>query len=163
MAAALLFCISILSGCSDSRLAAYHFEKAKKHGFEIKKDTIFESIPILVKGKDGHDSLIYVQIPCICPEIQIPKSIREIKIQYRYDLKKQKARDNFLIDSINKRETFDLRRSKLIKRTIIQDVKKKAKNEAKKIRTSNLFLILLILISILAVIIIIFKPFKNIL
>jgi phosphate/sulfate permease len=91
-----------LFSCSDSKLIERHLKKAEKHGGKIICDTTYIDVPKIVKGKDGKDSLIYVPIPIPCAPCQPCETLREIKWKYKYDLKRQKARDAFIIDSLNK-------------------------------------------------------------
>ena len=92
----------VFSSCSDARMVAIHLKKAEKHGGKIVCDTTFIEVPKLVKGKDGKDSLIYVSTPVPCKPCQPCETKREIKWKYKYDLKRQKARDAFIIDSLIK-------------------------------------------------------------
>jgi hypothetical protein len=70
--------IYVLYGCS----ASYHFTKFLKKGgkIETKTDTIQVQKTIKVNGKD---SIIFVQMPLKCPEVQIPPTRTEIRYKYR--------------------------------------------------------------------------------
>ncbi len=67
-----------LYGCS----ANYHFTKFLNKGgkIETKTDTIQVQKTIKVNGKD---SIIFVEMPLNCPEIQIPLTRQEIRYKYR--------------------------------------------------------------------------------
>lgn len=67
-----------LYGCS----ANYHFTKFLNKGgkIETKTDTIQVQKTIKVNGKD---SIIFVQMPLNCPEVQIPQTRQEIRYKYR--------------------------------------------------------------------------------
>jgi hypothetical protein len=70
-----------LYGCS----ANYHFTKFLNKGgkIETKTDTIQVQKTIKVNGKD---SIIFVQMPLNCPDVQIPPTRQEIR--YKYKLKR---------------------------------------------------------------------------
>ena len=70
-----------LYGCS----ANYHFTKFLNKGgkIETKTDTVQVQKTIKVNGKD---SIIFVQMPLNCPEVQIPPTRQEIR--YKYKLKR---------------------------------------------------------------------------
>jgi hypothetical protein len=70
-----------LYGCS----ANYHFTKFLNKGgkIETKTDTIQVQKTIKVNGKD---SIIFVEMPLNCPEVQIPPTRTEIR--YKYKLKR---------------------------------------------------------------------------
>jgi hypothetical protein len=67
-----------LYGCS----ANYHFTKFLNKGgkIETKTDTIQVQKTIKVNGKD---SIIFVEMPLKCPEVQIPPTRQEIRYKYR--------------------------------------------------------------------------------
>jgi hypothetical protein len=73
-----LITLIALTGCS----ANYHFGKFLKKGgkIETKTDTIQVKKTIKVNGKD---SIIFVQMPLNCPEVQIPPTRQEIRYKYR--------------------------------------------------------------------------------
>lgn len=76
--------IALLMSCHDAK---YHLDKFYKKGGKITCDTIYvEKIDTLViKGKDGKDSLIYItkQVPCNCPQARI-----ETRWKTRFDNKR---------------------------------------------------------------------------
>jgi hypothetical protein len=67
-----------LYGCS----ASYHFGKFLNKGgkIETKTDTVQVQKTIKINGKD---SIIFVQMPFKCPEVQIPPTRQEIRYKYR--------------------------------------------------------------------------------
>lgn len=73
-----------LSSCSPE----YHKEKFIKKGGLIKCDTTFVDVPVIVKGKDGKDSLIYVNSPVDCPELISPEPRWKIKHMDRVERKR---------------------------------------------------------------------------
>jgi hypothetical protein len=67
----------LLYGCS----ANYHFTKFLNKGGKIDTtDTIQVEKTIKINGKD---SIIFVQMPFNCPEVQIPPTRQEIRYKYR--------------------------------------------------------------------------------
>jgi hypothetical protein len=81
--------LSIAVGCSDARQAQNGLKKFYKNGGVITCDTIYVSKTdtLVVKGKDGRDSLIYItkQVPCNCPQATV-----ETRWQTRFDNKRFK-------------------------------------------------------------------------
>lgn len=75
---------TILVSCHDAK---YHLDKFYSKGGKITCDTIYvEKIDTLVvKGKDGKDSLIYIttQVPCNCPQATV-----ETRWKTRFDNKR---------------------------------------------------------------------------
>jgi hypothetical protein len=71
----------LLYGCS----ANYHFTKFLNKGgkIETKTDTVQVQQTIRINGKD---SIILVEMPLNCPEVQIPPTRTEIR--YKYKLKR---------------------------------------------------------------------------
>lgn len=76
--------ITILVSCHDAK---YHLDKFYSKGGKITCDTIYvEKIDTLVvKGKDGKDSLVYIttQVPCNCPQATV-----ETRWKTRFDNKR---------------------------------------------------------------------------
>jgi hypothetical protein len=76
--------IALLTSCHDAK---YHLDKFYSKGGKITCDTIYvEKIDTLVvKGKDGKDSLIYIttQVPCNCPQATV-----ETRWKTRFDNKR---------------------------------------------------------------------------
>jgi hypothetical protein len=67
-----------LYGCS----ANYHFTKFLNKGGKI--DTISKVVTVEKTIKvNGKDSIIFVQMPLNCPEVQIPPTRTEIRYKYR--------------------------------------------------------------------------------
>lgn len=76
--------IAFLTSCHDAK---YHLDKFYSKGGKITCDTIYvEKIDTLVvKGKDGKDSLVYIttQVPCNCPQATV-----ETRWKTRFDNKR---------------------------------------------------------------------------
>jgi hypothetical protein len=71
----------VLYGCS----ANYHFTKFLNKGGKI--DTISKVVTVEKTIKvNGKDSIIFVEMPLNCPEVQIPPTRTEIR--YKYKLKR---------------------------------------------------------------------------
>jgi hypothetical protein len=98
-------------GCSDAHQAQKGLKKFYRNGgkFECKTDTL--TITEVIKGHDGKDSIVYRDMQYTCPDLIIPKTIRETKIEYRYlrnmqkdslqfALKQAKERNDFVMDSL---------------------------------------------------------------
>ena len=79
--------LSIAVGCSDARQAQNGLKKFYKNGGVITCDTIYVSKTdtLVVKGKDGKDSLVYItkQVPCNCPQATV-----ETRWKTRFDNKR---------------------------------------------------------------------------
>jgi hypothetical protein len=69
---------TILYGCS----ANYHFTKFLKKGGTIDTTERIVSVEKTIKI-NGKDSIIFVQMPLNCPEVQIPPTRQEIRYKYR--------------------------------------------------------------------------------
>jgi len=68
----------LLYGCS----ANYHFTKFLNKGGKI--DTISKVVTVEKTIKvNGKDSIIFVEMPLNCPEVQIPPTRTEIRYKYR--------------------------------------------------------------------------------
>jgi hypothetical protein len=67
-----------LYGCS----ASYHFTKFLKKGGTIDTTERIVSVEKTIKI-NGKDSIIFVQMPLNCPEVQIPPTRQEIRYKYR--------------------------------------------------------------------------------
>ena len=70
--------ISILYGCS----ANYHFGKFIKKGGTIDTTERIVSVEKVIKI-NGKDSIILVEMPLNCPEVQIPPTRYETRLEYR--------------------------------------------------------------------------------
>ena len=97
-----------LYGCS----ASYHFGKFIKKGGTIDTTERVVSVEKVIKV-NGKDSIVLVEMPLNCPEIQIPPTRQEIR--YKYKLQR---------DSIQTVRYFTKWKTK--------EVVKVAKNESKK-------------------------------
>ena len=152
----------VFSSCSDARLIEYHLKKAEKHGGKIVCDTTFVEVPKLVKGKDGRDSLIYVSTPIPCKPCQPCETKREIKWKYKYDIKRQKLRDAFIIDSLNKIHEKELKLAKIEGKSTKIESNNTAKIETANNKTFNLALIVFGIVgSLLLILLIIYKFNKK--
>jgi hypothetical protein len=67
-----------LYGCS----ANYHFGKFLKKGGKIDTTDHIVTVNKMVKV-NGKDSIIFVEMPLKCPEVQIPPTRTEIRYKYR--------------------------------------------------------------------------------
>jgi hypothetical protein len=74
----LIVAITLLSGCS----ANYHFNKFIKKGGTIDTTERIVSVEKVIKV-NGKDSIIFVLMPLNCPEIQIPPTRYETRLEYR--------------------------------------------------------------------------------
>jgi hypothetical protein len=70
--------ISILYGCS----ASYHFTKFLNKGGKIDTTERIVSVEKVIKI-NGKDSIIFVEMPLKCPEVQIPPTRQEIRYKYK--------------------------------------------------------------------------------
>ena len=68
----------VLYGCS----ANYHFGKFLKKGGTIDTTERIVSVEKVIKV-NGKDSIIFVDVPLNCPEVQIPLTRQEIRYKYR--------------------------------------------------------------------------------
>jgi hypothetical protein len=130
-----------LYGCS----ANYHFTKFLNKGGKI--DTISKVVTVEKTIKvNGKDSIIFVEMPLNCPEVQIPPTRTEIR--YKYKLKR---------DSIETVRFVTKWKTKLVKIEKKADVKQaKVKN---RFTANEKFIILFI---ILILIYIFIKPIIKI-
>jgi hypothetical protein len=67
-----------LNSCS----ASYHFTKFLKKGGTIDTTDHIVTVNKMVKV-NGKDSIIFVQMPLKCPEVQIPPTRQEIRYKYK--------------------------------------------------------------------------------
>jgi hypothetical protein len=100
-----------LYGCS----ANYHFTKFLNKGGKI--DTISKVVTVEKTIKvNGKDSIIFVEMPLNCPEVQIPPTRTEIR--YKYKIKrdsietiryvtKWKTKEVVKVAKVNKRKPFN--------------------------------------------------------
>jgi hypothetical protein len=132
---------TILYGCS----ANYHFTKFLNKGGKIDTTERVVTVEKVIKV-NGKDSIIFVQMPLKCPEVQIPPTRTEIR--YKYKLKR---------DSIETVRYVTKWKTKLVK------IEKKA--EVKQAKVKNRFTAnekFIILIVILLLIYIFIKPIIEI-
>lgn len=157
----MLFAVLSISSCSNSRMIEYHLKKAEKRGGKIVCDTTFIEVPKLVKGKDGKDSLIYVKVPIECQPCQPCE--KETKYQtrwrYKYDLKKQKARDAFIRDSMNEVFNKEVKLAKIEGKQVKIETKAKTKTDTANNKSWNITMIAFSIFGVLAVLIFLYKRF----
>jgi hypothetical protein len=129
-----------LYGCS----ANYHFTKFLNKGGKIDTTERVVSVEKVIKV-NGKDSIIFVEMPLNCPEVQIPPTRTEIR--YKYRLKR---------DSIETVRYVTKWKTKLVK------IEKKA--EVKKVKKLNWLIWLMFGIGIsLLINLFIFKPLSKLL
>jgi hypothetical protein len=115
----LFILLLILVGCSDAHQAQKGLKKFYKNGGKFNCDTtmIMMSDTIKINGKD---SIIYRTFNTVCPDVQVPKTIRQTKIELRFDYKKfddslkhirklYSSREDFLIDSLKQVGKTDIK------------------------------------------------------
>ena len=93
--------------CSDAKQAQKGYNKFIKHGgkIEYKRDTV--TVADTIKGIDGKDSIVYRNVECICPEIEMPKTRWQTRIEYRYKTKIEKAQIKYQIKYIKQQRKAD--------------------------------------------------------
>ena len=129
-----------LYGCS----ANYHFTKFLNKGGKIDTTDHIVTVNKMVKV-NGKDSIIFVQMPLKCPEVQIPPTRQEIRYKYRLQR-----------DSIETIRYVTKWKTKLVK------IEKKA--EVKKAKKLNWLIWLMFGIGIsLLINLFIFKPLSKLL
>jgi len=103
--------ISILYGCS----ASYHFGKFLKKGGTIDTTERIVSVEKVIKV-NGKDSIIFVEMPLNCPEVQIPPTRQEIRYKYRIQrdsietiryVTKWKTKEVIKVAKVQKRKPFN--------------------------------------------------------
>ena len=100
-----------LTGCS----ANYHFTKFLNKGGKI--DTISKVVTVEKTIKiNGKDSIIFVEMPLNCPEVQIPLTRQEIRYKYRIKrdsietiryVTKWKTKEVVKVAKVHKRNPFN--------------------------------------------------------
>jgi hypothetical protein len=151
----------LVYSCDTAKQATKHHKKAEKLGYIYKCDTTYIDVPKIVKGKDGKDSLIYVPTPCNCPEIEAPKTQREIKWKYKYDLKQQKARDAFVIDSMTKVFNNTTKHAQIKRKSDKTVIKNNTKTETANNKSINIALIVFGIVGSLVLLLLLFIKFKK--
>jgi hypothetical protein len=100
-----------LYGCS----ANYHFGKFLKKGGTIDTTERIVNVEKTIKV-NGKDSIIFVQMPLKCPEVQIPPTRQEIRYKYRIQrdsietvryVTKWKAKEVVKLAKVEKRKPFN--------------------------------------------------------
>jgi hypothetical protein len=100
-----------LYGCS----ANYHFTKFLNKGGKIDTTERVVTVEKTIKV-NGKDSIIFVQMPLNCPEVQIPPTRQEIRYKYRLKrdsietvrfVTKWKTKEVVKVAKIHKRKPFN--------------------------------------------------------
>ena len=100
-----------LYGCS----ANYHFTKFLNKGGKIDTTERIVSVEKTIKV-NGKDSIIFVQMPLNCPEVQIPPTRQEIRYKYRIQrdsietiryVTKWKTKEVVKVAKVHKRKPFN--------------------------------------------------------
>ena len=161
----MMFALSFLlvmsfSSCSDAKQATKHFNKFIKYGGKVncKSDTIWHYDTTYINGEQVIDSF---PIPCNCPEVEAPKSQREIKWKYKYDIKKQKLRDAFVIDSMNKVLTNEVKHAKIKRKAVKIESNNNAKTETANNKTVNIGLMVFGIVGSLFLLLLLLYKFKK--
>lgn len=106
----LLVLLVILYSCSDAHQAQRGLKKFYRNGGKFECDTTITVLSDTIKI-NGKDTIIYRTFNNVCPDVQVPKTIRQTRIELRFDHKKfedslkhirkaQSSREDFLIDSL---------------------------------------------------------------
>jgi hypothetical protein len=102
---------TILYGCS----ANYHFTKFLNKGGKIDTTERVVTVEKTIKV-NGKDSIIFVQMPLNCPEVQIPPTRTEIRYKYRLKrdsietvrfVTKWKTKEVVKVAKVHKRKPFN--------------------------------------------------------
>lgn len=126
--AATLFFIWAMASCDTAKRQSYHYNKFIKLGGKI--DTVERTVTIekVIKGKDGKDSLIYIDVPVKCPEATVTYKDRwhirrmdrqekdSLKRSYAHSEKMLKLRHKFVEDSLKQVIKLEKARKKTVKR-----------------------------------------------
>jgi hypothetical protein len=100
-----------LYGCS----ANYHFTKFLNKGGKIDTTERVVTVEKTIKV-NGKDSIIFVEMPLNCPEVQIPPTRQEIRYKYRIQrdsietiryVTKWKTKEIVKVAKVYKRKTFN--------------------------------------------------------
>jgi len=101
----------LLYGCS----ANYHFTKFINKGGKIDTTERIVTVEKTIKV-NGKDSIIFVQMPLNCPEVQIPLTRQEIRYKYRLKrdsietvryVTKWKTKEVVKVAKVHKRKPFN--------------------------------------------------------
>jgi len=79
------------TSCSDAKQAQKGYNKFIKHGGKLSFNTDTLIIKDTIKGIDGKDIITYRNMQYTCPELQLPKTRWQTRIEYRYKTKVEKA------------------------------------------------------------------------
>jgi hypothetical protein len=131
--------IYFIASCSDAKRSQDGFKKFIKYGGKVncENDTIWKKDTTYLAGKMIIDSF---PIPCDCADVETPKTLREIKWKYKYDLKRQKERDAFVIDSLDKIHKHELKLARNDKKVIKSNnkvISNQSDNDTKESTANN--------------------------
>lgn len=104
--------VAMMASCDTAKRQAYHYNKFINLGGKI--DTVERTVTVekVIKGKDGKDSLIYIDVPVKCPEATVTYKDRwhirrldrqeadSLKRLYKHREKMLKLRADFVEDSL---------------------------------------------------------------
>jgi phosphate/sulfate permease len=129
----------VFASCATPNAAKQkkHYDKFIYYGGKI--DTVTRTIPVevLVKGKDGKDSLIYIDVPVKCPEAQIEYKdrwhIRRMDKQERDSLKQVERM--LKINAKNAERLAEIQRKNYHK--LAEELTKQEKEKTKQARHEN--------------------------
>lgn len=90
----------------NQRKAVKHFKKFEKFGGSVDIDTVEVEVPIMVRGKDGMDSLVYVSVKADCPKAEFPKSSTQVRQEgkTKRTITRQEERTERKVDSNDVKE-----------------------------------------------------------
>ena len=124
-----------LTSCAtpNVRLQKKHYDKFIYYGGKI--DTVERTVPVevLVKGKDGEDSLIYVDVPVKCPEATIEYKDRwHIRRMDKAERDSMKHVEKMLKIQLNYKHKEDKQITKQV-----QEATRQAREVTKQVRAEN--------------------------
>jgi len=151
----------LVYSCDTAKQATKHHKKAEKLGYIYKCEPTTITLRDTIKGKDGKDSIVEVLVKVPCPKVEPPKTQREIKWKYKYDLKRQKERDAFVIDSINKIHENEQKLANIKVKSDKTVIKNNTKTETANNKTINLALIVFGIVGSLVLLLLLFIKFKK--
>ena len=152
----------ILFSCSDAKQAQSGYDKFIRNGGTFECEPTIVTIHDTIKGKDGKDSIVEVQVKVPCPKLETPKTRFEI----RFDNKRFDDSLDFLKAKYNDSLRYALKSNKNNSKTQVKlsgDQTKQVQLHTKGIIKTTFpweWLFGLIAIAILAVLFIIYK-FKK--
>ena len=121
----LIYGLVLLWACSCT--PEYHLNKFVKKGGKIEPVTKTVTITDTIKGKDGRDSIIFREVPCVCPD-----PVVETRWKVRFDLK----RFNDSLDNVRSLYRDSLRNARRSNKTAVRFDLKSKKQDRKADRGS---------------------------